>query len=325
MDILALLGSALGLGMMAGLNLYATVLAIGFGVRFGVIHLNPSLSHLQILAEPWMLGIAGVAFLVEFFADKIPWLDSLWDGFHTLIRPLGAAFLGAAAVGTLDPSARLAVGIVTGGVALTGHTTKAGTRLAVNHSPEPFSNIALSLGEDAFAIFGTWVAIQHPFLALGVVVAFLLLFAVFAPVLFRLLRLDWTALAGVIRHWMGYPPQPAILPEVYRAELPAPPRVCLHAIAGRGVRGLRNSSGYLCLTSGEIAFFTIRWFRRHARRVSLQAISASEFRTGVLLDSLILQVNGAPVVFLLPKDQRPQSRNFADSLRASAHPQPSSP
>jgi hypothetical protein len=181
MDVLSLLGSTLGLGMMAGLNLYATVLAAGLGIRFGWIHPAGAFAHLQILADPWVLGIAGAAFLVEFLADKIPWVDSLWDGFHTVIRPLGAALLGITAAGGMDPASRVVLGILTGAVAFTGHTAKAGTRLAVNHSPEPFSNIALSLGEDFIAVFGSWLAAAHPLIALGLVVAFLLLFAGFAP------------------------------------------------------------------------------------------------------------------------------------------------
>lgn len=120
------------------------------------------LRHLQELVDPWVLGIATVAFLLEFLAHKIPWVDSLWDGFHTFIRPVGAAVRGITAAGGLDPTSCVVLGLLTGTVALTGHTAKAGTRLAVNHSPEPFSNIALSLGEDASSVFGSWLAVTPP-------------------------------------------------------------------------------------------------------------------------------------------------------------------
>lgn len=311
MDILSLLGSTLGLGLMAGLNLYATVLAVGVGIRFGLIHLNSSFGQLQVLAEPWVIGVAAALFAIEFLADKVPWVDSLWDAIHTVVRPAGAAVLGLTAGGGLDPASRLVLGLLTGAVALTGHTTKAGTRLAANHSPEPVSNIVLSLGEDAFAIFGSWLAIQHPFVTLGLVFAFLVVFAVFTPVLSRLLGLEWTALSGAMKYLFGTETRTTGLPEPYRKELGAQPLACLQAIAGGGVRGLKNSCGYLCLTDGEVTFFAKRWFRRHARRVARAAVQSMEFRKGVLIDSLVLAVNGVSVEFLLPKDQRRESERFA--------------
>lgn len=318
MDVLSLLGSTLGLGMMAGLNLYATVLAVGVGIRFGWIHPVGAFAHLQVLADPWVLGIAAAAFLVEFLADKIPWVDSLWDGFHTVIRPLGAALLGITAAGGMDPASRVVLGILTGAVAFTGHTTKAGTRLAINHSPEPFSNIALSLGEDFVAVFGSWLAAAHPLIALGLVVAFLLLFAVFAPILWRLLQTEWIAWTGALRHLLGYASQRPELPAAFQGQVRGPILLSVQAIAGSGVSGLKNSFGYLCLTDRELVFCARRWFRREVRRIARPAAASPRLGRGILLDTLRLTANGRTVEFLLPKDQRVWSEQFP-TLLSPAH------
>jgi hypothetical protein len=188
MDTLAFLGSALGLGLTAGLRLYATVLAVGLGIRFGLLHPHAGLEHLSVLASPYVLIPAGIAYALEFFADKIPWVDTVWDTIHTVIRPVGAALVGATAVGTIDPKAKVAVALLCGGVALTSHSTKAGTRLLVNHSPEPFSNMGVSLAEDGLALFLIWLSIQHPLVMLGIAAAFLALFIWLAPKIFRLIR-----------------------------------------------------------------------------------------------------------------------------------------
>jgi hypothetical protein len=188
MDTIALLGSALGLSFVAGMRLYATVLAVGLGVRYGFLHLHQSLQGLDVLAHPAVLITAGIAFLAEFVSDKIPWFDSLWDSVHTFIRPVGAAFLGLAALGDLDPVMRTLMVIACGGVALTSHSTKAATRVAVNHSPEPFSNMALSLAGDVAAPVGVWMSLNHPLIMLGLVLAALVIFAILARWIWKKFR-----------------------------------------------------------------------------------------------------------------------------------------
>ena len=141
MEIVALLSSLMGLAFVSGLRLYGTILVLGLGIRMGFIHLDPAMSRLEILGEPLIIAIAGLIYLVEFVADKIPWVDSAWDSIHTLIRPLGAALLGAAALGDVDPRIKLSAFLLCGSVALASHTGKAGIRLAVNHSPEPFTKL----------------------------------------------------------------------------------------------------------------------------------------------------------------------------------------
>ena len=127
---------------------------------------------------------------MEFFADKVPWVDSLWDAVHAFLRPAGAALIAFAAVGRLDPAAEIAVILLCGGVAFSSHSAKAGARLLVNQSPEPFSNVALSLFEDVLAVGGSYVAVAHPLAVLAVVAAFLGLFTLLARRIYRRLRGD---------------------------------------------------------------------------------------------------------------------------------------
>ena len=188
MDTLQLLGSTLGLSFLAGIRLYATVLALGLSIRFGLFHPPAALSGLEVLADPAVLIIAGAAYVAEFIADKIPWFDTFWDSIHTFIRPIGAALLGASALGTLDPKLRIAIAILCGGVALTSHSSKAATRVMVNHSPEPFSNIALSLAGDIATPLGVWFTVRHPVIALVLVAVALVVIAILARAIIRKFR-----------------------------------------------------------------------------------------------------------------------------------------
>src|SRR5260370_5929881 len=153
------LGLALGGGFSFGLNLYATVATVGLLQRFGVLHLPPGL---QILSHPWVLAIAIALYLLEFFADKIPYFDTFWDAIHTFIRPPAAALLAFAAAGAAPPEWRWGAALIAGGVALTSHGAKASARAAVNASPEPLSNWGLSLGEDVLAVCLSWLPALHP-------------------------------------------------------------------------------------------------------------------------------------------------------------------
>lgn len=192
MDIIQQLGIALGLATVSGLNLYLTVLVAGLAIRFHWIALAPQYSQFEILAHPTILSVAAFLFVLQFLADKIPWIDSFWDALQTFIRPVGGACLAVLAMGSAHPLFNVIAALIGGGVALTTHTAKSGARLLVNTLPEPFSNIFLSLAEDA-TVLGTLVLIYlKPVIAFGLcIVVFILLMILLPRLLARMRILLW--------------------------------------------------------------------------------------------------------------------------------------
>lgn len=199
MDAITSLGTILGLAFISGVRLYSTVFAVGLGMRLGLLQPPEHLAHLDLLAATPILVIAGVLYAAEFLADKIPWVDSLWDAVHTFIRPLGAAIIGVAAVGEAEPILTLGAFLLCGTVALSSHSAKAGTRLLVNHSPEPVTNIGVSLAEDALVVGGIWMVLNHPVIALVIVLLVTGLIVWLMPKLFRLFRRNVGRLANFVR------------------------------------------------------------------------------------------------------------------------------
>lgn len=169
MSPLETLGFTLGTSFASGLNLYLTVAAAGMLQRLGIVQLPDSL---QVLSHPVVLGIAAVLFVVEFVADKVPYVDTAWDAVHTFIRPPAAALLsyGAFATESVPEEWKLGAALLAGSVALTSHGAKASTRAAANVSPEPVSNWTLSLLEDGLVVFLAWMAAEHPLLTAAIVV-----------------------------------------------------------------------------------------------------------------------------------------------------------
>ena len=148
-EILAGLGRTMGFSFAAGINLYATVAILGLASRYGWVALP---EQYRVFDNDWIIGAALVMYAVEFIADKIPWFDSVWDGVHTAIRPLGGALIAIGTLGDASPEMKTLVGLLGGTLAAGTHFTKAGTRAAANTSPEPFSNWILSLSEDVFVV-----------------------------------------------------------------------------------------------------------------------------------------------------------------------------
>jgi hypothetical protein len=172
----------MGVAWASGINLYATILVLGILGLTGNITLPPDLA---ILTDPLILIAAGVMYVVEFFADKIPGIDNGWDTVQTFIRiPLGA-LLAAAAVGEVTPSVSIAAAILGGSMAASTHAAKAGTRVLINASPEPFTNWFASLGEDVFVIAGLWTALHYPLLFIIFLIIFILLLIWFLPKIWR--------------------------------------------------------------------------------------------------------------------------------------------
>jgi hypothetical protein len=164
-ETLAFLGRTLGFSFAAGLNLYATVAILGLASRYGWVALP---AEYRVFDNDWIIGVALFLYVVEFFADKIPWVDSIWDAAHTVIRPLGGALIAVTTLGDAAPATQALVALLGGTVAASSHLTKAGTRVVANSSPEPFSNWILSFGEDAFVVGLGVLALQYPLAALTV-------------------------------------------------------------------------------------------------------------------------------------------------------------
>lgn len=209
METLATLGFALGLASLAGLNLYLTVFVTGLSIQQHWIDVSQTHPELAILAHPAILVVSGVMYLLQFFADKVPWVDSLWDAVHTFIKPVGGAFLAIRVLGTPDPVYDVIIALLAGSATMLVHGFKSGTRLVVNHSPEPFSNIALSVGEDVVVLGGLALIWRDPVLALIVFSILLMLICYFAPKLLRAIKvhlwLIWKKLGFPARTETGPP------------------------------------------------------------------------------------------------------------------------
>lgn len=175
MSIVEVLGIAASVSLLAGWRLYLCVLATGIAMRSGYVPLPSHLESLQVLANPWVMGVAGFGALVEFFADKVAWLDSVWDTIHTAVRPLGGALLALAIVNPQDPATQVIAFLLGGGGALLAHGGKAGARAVVNASPEPFSNIVVSTAEDVASAGLLALAYAYPEVAAGIAVVLLAL------------------------------------------------------------------------------------------------------------------------------------------------------
>jgi hypothetical protein len=197
---LDLLSVALGLACLAGINLYLTVFVTGLAIHFHWITLAPQYQSLEVLGNPWIITVAGILYFLQFFADKIPWLDSAWDAVHTVIRPIGGALLAIQVLGHPGPAFTVIVALLAGSTSLLVHTAKAATRLTANASPEPFSNIGLSLGEDAAVLGGLALVHFNPLLALLIFLLAIAVFLYFASKILRAAKaklwLAWRKLNG---------------------------------------------------------------------------------------------------------------------------------
>jgi hypothetical protein len=196
MEWFSTLSLALGSAWTSGINLYATVTVLGLIEKFGFAKLPGGLDALN---NWWIIGVAGGLFVVEFFADKIPYVDSVWDVIHTFIRIPAGAIVAYGATQQLDPSIYITAFLVGGGLATAAHGTKAALRVGANFSPEPVSNWVLSLSEDGIAIVGVVLAVFAPMVIAAVLGIFIILFVWFAPKVLRALRRMFKAVIGFFR------------------------------------------------------------------------------------------------------------------------------
>jgi hypothetical protein len=190
LDLLPTLGRTLGFSFAAGINLYATVAILGLASRYGWVQLP---DQFRVFDNDLVIGAALTLYVIEFFADKIPWVDSLWDGLHTIIRPIGGALIAVTTLGDASPTMEGLVALMGGSIAAGSHFTKAGTRAVANTSPEPFSNWILSITEDLFVVGLGFLALKYPTIAAVVVTALVVLMIVFATWIVRAVRRRWSA------------------------------------------------------------------------------------------------------------------------------------
>ena len=196
MGTIETLSLAMGTAWTSGINLYATIAVLGIANLAELVHLP---ANLQVLSHPVVIAVACTMYVIEFFADKIPYVDSGWDVLHTFIRVPAGAILAARTLGDMNPALELAALLAGGSIALAAHGMKATTRLAINASPEPFSNWAASITEDVAVLGSIWLIFNHPIVMMILVVSFLTLMVWLVPKLFRLAKRGFQALRNKIR------------------------------------------------------------------------------------------------------------------------------
>jgi hypothetical protein len=188
-ELLATLGRTLGFSFAAGINLYATVAILGLASRYGWVQLP---EQFRVFDNDFVIGAALVLYVVEFVADKVPWVDSVWDAIHTVIRPIGGALIAVATLGDASPAVEGLAALLGGTLAASSHFTKAGTRVVANTSPEPFSNWILSIAGDVFVIGLGFIALKYPAIAAVLVIVAVILMIVFASWIVRAVKRRWS-------------------------------------------------------------------------------------------------------------------------------------
>ena len=196
MDAVSVIALTMGVAWASGINLYATIFMLGLMGMTGHAVLP---EELAFVSDPMVMFAAGFMYCVEFFADKIPGVDSGWDSLHTFIRIPAGALLAASAVGDVSPAMELSAALLGGTLAAGSHFTKAGSRLLINTSPEPFSNWTASVSEDVLVIAGLWAALNYPWLFLAFLCLVVILMIWLLPRLWRLIKALFAKLANLFR------------------------------------------------------------------------------------------------------------------------------
>jgi hypothetical protein len=324
-----LLSVALGLACLAGINLYLTVFVTGLAVHFHWITLAPQYQSLEVLGNPWIITLAGVMYFLQFFADKVPWLDSAWDAVHTVIRPIGGALLAIQVLGHPSPAFTVIVALLAGSTSLLVHTAKAATRLTANTSPEPFSNIGLSLGEDAAVLGGLALVHFNPLLALLIFLLGIAAFLYFAPRILRSAKakmwLAWRKLNGPadlnvpveLSNKLPARLEPAFTEQNLLNETIAWAAPC---ISGRGRRIPANLFGALVATHeepGKIVFVAQKGRRPFARAIDLEGTIATH-ESKFLSENLVIlpAAGGGPkYLFIFPRPHAALVEQIVQKLR----------
>ena len=286
MDTLHQLATLLPLALTSGFNLYLTVLTAGLCIRYGVVTEVPQ--PLSVLSSWPVLSVAAVLFLLEFLADKVSFVDNVWDAVHTFIRPLGAAVLAVAAFGTADPMITVLAALAAGSVALVSHGGKAGGRAALNIlSPfETATNIGVSLAENVLVGALAWLAIRHPYAAAAVALVIFTAIVVFVPLLARWAWLTLRALFARVKGLVAKVSDNDALPSSQMALLGhRPPEIAGACKAGK-LPGAGGRSGFLSYRERALSFTFDKWWSTRLFTVDQASIKAAYVRRRILVDIL---------------------------------------
>jgi hypothetical protein len=324
-----LLSVALGLACLAGINLYLTVFVTGLAIHQHWIVLAPNYQSLEILGQPWIIAIAGILYLLEFFADKIPWVDSAWDTVHTIIRPIGGALLAIQVLGHHTPALDVLIVLLAGSTSLITHTAKASSRLVANSSPEPVSNIGLSIAED-IAVFGGLALIHYnPVLAISIFALAIAAFLYFAPKVLRSMKAKiWLALhklnaAADVRRPSALPiALPSRLAPIFSKQnlLGETIAWAVPCISGRGRRIPANLFGALVATNEEphkIVFVARKNWKAFCQTIDLEGSTVAR-EPQFLSENLVIlpsEGRGPKYSFLFTRSRGALVEQIAEDLR----------
>lgn len=344
MEVLPQLGVALGLASLAGLNLYLTVFVTGLAIQQQWIDVSQTYPELAVLAHPAVIIIAGLLYVLQFFADKVPWVDSLWDAVHTFIRPIGGAFLAIHVLdgqNHLDSTMEIIAALLAGGVTLTTHTMKAGTRLVANHSPEPFSNIALSVTEDVAVVGGLFLIKRDPVLALIVFSLILVAILYIGPKILRgakvQLWLIWKKIASPASDKLARELSKDLPHELditfFSVNLERDPIAWAVRCVSTSSRGLTgNLFGYLVTTERpgpKVCFVAKRGWKQAATEMDLTGYKVAHEPKFLSENVVLYHVEKKPkYIFVFPRSERAIAKAVVASIEerlATSSPAPEEP
>lgn len=328
MEILDQLAVGLGFATLAGINLYLVTFVTGLAIRLNWLLLDERFSDLQVLGSAPVLAVAGVLLVVEFFADKVPWVDTFWDSVHTVIRPVGGGLLALSAIGTTQPEYDVVIALLAGSATLMSHGMKAGTRVVVNGSPEPVSNFVVSTMEDMSVIGGLALMKADPKFFAGLCIVFLLLCFILLPKIFRRVHacgwLIWRNFAADSGEDLSPDQHAALLAQAPDAK----PLWSVSAVTGRGKGWFQVRSwivGRLVAVqepSNRVRIFFIgkSWGRTFSAELPSDRPFVLRHEAGLLGEKLSIYQTGNTLLaqFRIPRREGKVHERVASALGASA-------
>jgi hypothetical protein len=326
MEALVKLSSVMGLSMTSGINLYATVAIVGLATKFNMVQGLPP--EFEAFNNDFVIIIAVLLYLCEFAADKIPGFDSLWDSIHTLIRPFGAAMVSLAVIGEASPPVEVVTALFGASMAMATHTAKAGTRLIVNTSPEPFTNIALSVAEDVGVIGFALLVMSHPYISLVISIVLMALLVWFGPGLWRGAMLGLKSVLVKIGTIFGGAPAELkeTLPDSYEelvdGELSKGEQI--RASLKCNVRKVkecgRNRKGYLVLTDRRLLFAFRKLFKTRLKEWNAAELEKATLQKRFLVDVIRIKGDGKFFQFIFLKNRSGATEQLSDMLKEAVAP-----